>query len=54
VTWSKWFKKGMRKTRPVSPTSNVSDLPDGMAQTGFQCRKLGVSVGVWKKMLADP
>lgn len=44
----------MRTTRPVSPTANVSDLLQGMAQTGFQGRKLGESVEIWKKMLEDP
>ncbi len=47
-------KKSMRKTRPVCPTDNVADLLDGMAKTGFQGRKLGESVQVWKRMLADP
>ncbi len=44
----------MRKTCPVCPTDNVADLLDGMAETGFQGRKLGESVRVWKRMLADP
>jgi len=44
----------MRKTCPVCPTDNVADLLDGMAETGFQGRKLGESVKVWKRMLADP
>lgn len=44
----------MRTTRPVSPTANVADLLHGMAQTGFQGRKLGESVEIWKKMLEDP
>jgi deoxyhypusine synthase len=47
-------RKGMRKTCPVCPTSSVSELLEGMALTGFQGRKLGESVGIWKKMLADP
>jgi deoxyhypusine synthase len=46
--------KGMRKTSPVRPTNDVAELLQGMAQTGFQGRKLGESVGIWKKMLADP
>lgn len=46
--------KGMTKTTPVSPTNDVAALLEGMAQTGFQGRKLGESVGVWKRMLADP
>jgi deoxyhypusine synthase len=48
------FKKSMRKTCPVCPSDNVPALLDGMAETGFQGRKLGESVRVWKKMLADP
>jgi len=47
-------RKGMRKTCPVCPTSDVSKLLEGMALTGFQGRKLGESVGIWKKMLTDP
>jgi deoxyhypusine synthase len=47
-------KKGMKKTTPVSPNGDVSALLEGMAMTGFQGRKLGESVAVWKKMLADP
>jgi deoxyhypusine synthase len=48
------FKKSMKKTCPVCPTDNVAALLDGMAETGFQGRKLGESVRVWKTMLADP
>jgi deoxyhypusine synthase len=47
-------KKAMRKTTPVCPTENVSALLEGMALTGFQGRKLGESVAVWRKMLQDP
>jgi deoxyhypusine synthase len=47
-------KKSIRKTCPVCPTDNVADLPDGVAKTGFQGRKLGESVQIWKRMLADP
>ncbi len=47
-------KKGMKKTTPVVPTGDVSTLLEGMAMTGFQGRKLGESVAVWEKMLADP
>ena len=44
----------MKKTSPVCPNGDVSTLLEGMAMTGFQGRKLGESVAVWKKMLADP
>lgn len=47
-------KNGMRKISPVCPTGDVAGLLEGMALTGFQGRKLGESVAVWKKMLADP
>ncbi len=47
-------KKTMKKTCPVCPTDNVADLLAGMAKTGFQGRKLGESVEVWRTMLADP
>lgn len=47
-------RKTMKKTCPVCPTGNVTDLLAGMAKTGFQGRKLGESVGVWRSMLADP
>jgi len=47
-------KKSMRKTCPVCPTDKVAGLLDGMAKTGFQGRKLGESVNVWKRILADP
>jgi deoxyhypusine synthase len=46
--------KGMRKTAPVCPTNDVAALLRGMAQTGFQGRKLGESVEIWMRMLADP
>jgi len=46
--------KGMKATSPVCPTGNVAELLQGMAKTGFQGRKLGESVEIWKKMLADP
>lgn len=48
------LKKSMKKTRPVCPTGEVAELLNGMAKTGFQGRKLGESVEVWKRMLADP
>jgi Deoxyhypusine synthase len=44
----------LKPTDPVKPTGNVSELLLGMSRTGFQGRKLGESVNVWKKMLADP
>ncbi len=44
----------IKPTDPVKPTGNVSELLLGMSRTGFQGRKLGESVNVWKKMLADP
>jgi len=47
-------RKGMTKTSPVCPSSDIPTLLDRMALTGFQGRKLGESVAVWKKMLADP
>ena len=51
-----WVEKdpGMRSTSPVSPSGSVAELLRGMAQTGFQGRKLGESVEVWRRMLADP
>lgn len=45
---------GMRATRPVLPSADVTELLAGMARTGFQGRKLGESVEVWKEMLRDP
>lgn len=44
----------MKKTCPVCPSANVSDLLAGMAKTGFQGRKLGESVDIWRRMLSDP
>jgi len=38
----------------VCPSVNVATLLSGMARTGFQGRKLGESVEVWRRMLADP
>src|SRR5208337_2464901 len=46
--------KKLKKTNPVFPRNTVSDLLEGMAQTGFQGRKLGESVKVWERMIADP
>jgi deoxyhypusine synthase len=47
-------KKPMKKTCPVCPSDNVATLLSGMAKTGFQGRKLGESVEIWRRMLADP
>ncbi len=41
-------------TTPVKPVSDVAALLDAMSRTGFQGRKLGESVTVWKEMLKDP
>jgi deoxyhypusine synthase len=41
-------------TTPVRPASDVSILLEGMSKTGFQGRKLGESVSVWKHMIEDP
>ncbi|MCL2460818.1 MAG: deoxyhypusine synthase family protein, partial [Euryarchaeota archaeon] len=39
---------------PVKPGNNVAELLDGMAQTGFQGRKLGEAYRIWKQMIEDP
>ncbi|MDR2855276.1 MAG: deoxyhypusine synthase [Methanomicrobiales archaeon] len=39
---------------PVKPGNNVAELLDGMAQTGFQGRKLGEAYRIWKAMIEDP
>ena len=39
---------------PVKPTGNVAELLRGMSRTGFQGRKLGESVEIWKRMIGDP
>ena len=44
----------MHPTVPVLPTNDLAALLEGMAATGFQGRKLGESVRIWKTMLADP
>lgn len=44
----------MKKTCPVCPDNNVASLLSGMARTGFQGRKLGESVEIWRRMLGDP
>ncbi|MDI9632487.1 MAG: deoxyhypusine synthase [Methanolinea sp.] len=44
----------MRKTSPVAPTKDVAELLWQMAHCGFQGRKLGESVQIWKEMIADP
>ncbi|MDD5143869.1 deoxyhypusine synthase [Methanoregula sp.] len=47
-------KSAMKRVTPVVPSDNVGTLLSGMAQTGFQGRKLGESVAIWRQMLADP
>ena len=44
----------MHPTVPVVPTNDLAALLEGMASTGFQGRKLGESVRVWRAMLEDP
>ncbi len=44
----------MKPTTPVSPINDVNRLLEGMSQTGFQGRKLGESLAVWKRMVQDP
>ncbi|MDD1729295.1 MAG: deoxyhypusine synthase [Methanospirillum sp.] len=41
-------------TTPVKPVSDVAALLDAMSRTGFQGRKLGESVTVWRTMIEDP
>ncbi|OPY45029.1 MAG: putative deoxyhypusine synthase [Methanoregulaceae archaeon PtaU1.Bin222] len=45
---------GMCTTQPVIPTGNVDELLQRMSKTGFQGRKLGESVEIWKRMIRDP
>lgn len=47
-------KHAMEKICPVCPSENIATLLSGMAQTGFQGRKLGESAEIWRSMLADP
>lgn len=47
-------KQAMKTICPVCPADNVATLLTGMARTGFQGRKLGESVDVWRRMLSDP
>jgi deoxyhypusine synthase len=47
-------QNAMRATHPVQPSGDVAELLQGMAKTGFQGRKLGESVEIWKEMLQDP
>ncbi|MCQ8893695.1 MAG: deoxyhypusine synthase [Methanolinea sp.] len=47
-------RERMTATDPVVPTGNVAELLRGMAHCGFQGRRLGESVEVWKRMLSDP
>ncbi|MDD1719382.1 MAG: deoxyhypusine synthase [Methanoregulaceae archaeon] len=44
----------MRPIHPVEPTNDLAALLEQMSMSGFQGRKLGESVRVWKEMLADP
>lgn len=44
----------MHPTVPVLPTNDLAALLEGMASTGFQGRKLGESVRIWRQMLEDP
>ena len=48
------MKMMLDPTTPVRPTSDVTALLEGMSRTGFQGRKLGESVAVWKQMITDP
>lgn len=41
-------------TTPVRPVSDVATLLDAMSRTGFQGRKLGESVAIWRQMIEDP
>lgn len=47
-------QKNFKKTNPVFPNSDISELLEGMSKTGFQGRKLGESVSVLEKMITDP
>jgi len=47
-------REKMRTTEPVVPSDNVAELLRRMARCGFQGRKLGESVEVWKEMVSDP
>lgn len=47
-------KPAMKTVCPVCPADNIATLLAGMSRTGFQGRKLGESVDVWRRMLADP
>ncbi|MDD3071032.1 MAG: deoxyhypusine synthase family protein, partial [Methanoculleus horonobensis] len=44
----------MKPTQPVKPNSNITALLESMSKTGFQGRKLGESLGIWTRMVADP
>lgn len=44
----------MHPTVPVTPTNDLAALLEGMASTGFQGRRLGESVRVWRAMIEDP
>jgi deoxyhypusine synthase len=43
----------MRPTVPVKPCDHVGELLEGMSRTGFQGRKLGESLMVWRQMIED-
>lgn len=40
--------------QPVIPDSQVDQLLEKMSKTGFQGRKLGESLSVWKQMIREP
>ena len=44
----------MKPITPVLPKSDVEKLLAGMAGGGFQGRRLGESLQIWKKMIEDP
>ncbi|MBN1166656.1 MAG: deoxyhypusine synthase [Methanospirillaceae archaeon] len=44
----------MRPTQAVVPEPDIETLLMGMSRTGFQGRKLGESLQVWKEMLHEP
>ncbi|EHQ34826.1 deoxyhypusine synthase [Methanoplanus limicola] len=44
----------MKRATSVSPSGSVAGLIEGMSKTGFQGRKLGESLNVWKRMIDDP
>lgn len=44
----------MKPITPVLPVREVDSLLAGMGNGGFQGRKLGESLNIWKKMIEDP